>query len=1230
MAFDIEGALKAGYTQTEINDYLGKQHSFDTSAAKKAGYTDAEILDYLEKKDLGIEGKTYGAGESFATNLGRSITSSIRGAAQLAGMDEAVPSATSYDVMGNITGNEPIVGGEPVKISDRRNELEARAMREQNPVSGYGGMIGGIVLDPINLIPVGRVATAAQGAARLGAAGALGGVLEPVYREDSRLLNTLTSATLGAGLGATIGGLVNKYITKPGAEAAEKLAKEAEDLLANPPKPPRPDIETVRAEYDKANPFSTEYSPPPQGYSVVSDIRDGQEGFAQVPTDLINKVASDQTAILGTKVEPQNVTRQMLDELVPNWRTLSNDAAEAFNTRIESVAKAAIDPIKPAIEGAPNVVDSVGQFTPIFNSMDSAVRKTAETQLLDAAKTGDYTGLLKTIKDFTQPYEFGKLPIFKMKNVFDEANPFAEKNLAALRELNLEKNIDAFKLLQTQVDSINTLRAPDVTAVPESEAVRTFLGRNIGEVVPLNYQQAVIPWLDKELQSFQNLDAFYREMIQSGVPEREALTLVRDSATQFLNVTSQVLANRSQAARLLNDKGTVKMFGNMKNLMKMLESGKGADLGLDDAAALVDSISKLKSEAANGVIDINTATAKLARDVAKAPTLGQKVSEVIVNAYTSGIQTAVVNAVTPPVKLMLNGLENILLTITPGSSRFGQFRRSYAAFQGMLDATTEALHFGKAGFIRGAGSDETGVYAGKALGMQPGASAAEKVAGEVVRTLGTRPSVFFDEVAKTFFRKAALYDQYHQLAYSGRFKGREAEVYNALKKIDTKDLRWSENVVGANIKGVGKRELQKIVAYAKEHAKYNTFQSDLGTFGQDLTKLKTGNPIGTLILPFVKTPINILKDAMTYIPGVNLIPGVTSTRFAKTPAGRYIKDANGERIKIPYLSNEQKIARAAMGMGALSILALNSGAGMITGSYPKDPGKRAALQAANIPEYSVKIGNNWIPYGRIEPLATTLGMMVDTIGIIQDRYKMNPNDRSIGGDVSALTNAMANNLANKTFLQGLSGMLQAMNDPERHGSAWVKGFSSLAVPGAVAQFAKAGDPYQRISSGFTEAVQARVPGMRQDLPVRYNLTGTEPAANPAYGVNAFTGIGVRSAEQTPAQKLLMDTGAKYELPNKKIRAVDLTDVQQSQYQELSAKLIDQRLSAIANSPEFKNIPQSLQKKFVEDQMKIGRKQATTLMVNSLIQDPNFVKEMFRKKLTKKGLEDLLLEESSMQ
>jgi hypothetical protein len=48
MAFDVDAALKEGYTPSEVANYLGETRSFDIAGAKKEGYSSEEILSYLK------------------------------------------------------------------------------------------------------------------------------------------------------------------------------------------------------------------------------------------------------------------------------------------------------------------------------------------------------------------------------------------------------------------------------------------------------------------------------------------------------------------------------------------------------------------------------------------------------------------------------------------------------------------------------------------------------------------------------------------------------------------------------------------------------------------------------------------------------------------------------------------------------------------------------------------------------------------------------------------------------------------------------------------------------------------------------------------------------------------------------------------------------------------------------------------------------------------------------
>lgn len=149
----------------------------------------------------------YSTGEVISRQVERSVTSTIRGIADLFGLEPE---------------------------SDRQAEIESRAMFELNPGASWSSYIGGSILDPVNAVPGGAYKTATQAFVKLGAFGGALGFVEPTYDdfEDSRLRNAAVGAgTLGL-FGAGVTGFVNKIAGKSAQEVEQALTDQASDSLS--------------------------------------------------------------------------------------------------------------------------------------------------------------------------------------------------------------------------------------------------------------------------------------------------------------------------------------------------------------------------------------------------------------------------------------------------------------------------------------------------------------------------------------------------------------------------------------------------------------------------------------------------------------------------------------------------------------------------------------------------------------------------------------------------------------------------------------------------------------------------------------------------------------------------------------------------------------------------------------------------------------------------------------
>lgn len=574
----------------------------------------------------------------------------------------------------------------------------------------------------------------------------------------------------------------------------------------------------------------------------------------------------------------------------------------------------------------------------------------------------------------------------------------------------------------------------------------------------------------------------------------------------------------------------------------------------------------------------------------KEPRFIDKVAEFVINSYISGLGTLAVNAMSALVKAPLAITERFIQGIMPGSPV--KLQESAAMIRGFYEGIAEGIDFAKAGWAKGAPLDTSANIdqIKTAIGGTANASELEKTFGNIVRT-PTRASVAIDEFSKSVFRRMQFNAVAERLARAipeEKLNGlTREELYQGLRQADLGSLKWEEEL----------RKLNPILANEiRDFAKAQTFQADLGKLGNSMLKLRAEHPELVFIAPFIKTPINILKDALSY-----------------TPAGLFMKQFKGRK--------DEAAARAIMGAGLASMVGYHVVQGNLTGSYPKEAGRREAMIAANIPEYSVKIGDTWYSYARIEPLATVMGVFADSVESLRDYYSKPKADRKIQELAIDGTLAITKNLTSKTFLEGITGLLQAAHDPARYGGSFINGFAGLVVPAAIAQTARIPDPYQREVRDFGDAVKARLPGLREELPVKRDLLG-EPKRNLSYGLSGVLGVAARGAEQTPLQQEISRIGFNYEAVPKKIRGVELSTSAYEQYAQLSGEYVNKQLTKLIDTPLYQNSNKAVQnilmKRVAEKSRAVATRQILMQEYNS---NPDFAVEFQRKRLQSKGLQE---------
>jgi hypothetical protein len=200
----------------------------------------------------------------------------------------------------------------------------------------------------------------------------------------------------------------------------------------------------------------------------------------------------------------------------------------------------------------------------------------------------------------------------------------------------------------------------------------------------------------------------------------------------------------------------------------------------------------------------------------------------------------------------------------------------------------------------------------------------------------------------------------------------------------------------------------------------------------------------------------------------------------RTPVGllRTIQQIKAGKLKGGEASD--RLAQATIGTLMSAGVYMLAKDGQITGGGPTDPRKRRDWLATGKRPYAIRVGGSWVSFERIEPLATTFGFAADLAEAQDDK---------IAGDVwDKLHYSVINNIANKTYLEGMISTAEAAADPDRYGARLYKRMVGALVPNLLATAARAIDPVYRRTDSIEDTLLARVPWFSKRLPAR--LTGT--------------------------------------------------------------------------------------------------------------------------------------------
>jgi hypothetical protein len=571
----------------------------------------------------------------------------------------------------------------------------------------------------------------------------------------------------------------------------------------------------------------------------------------------------------------------------------------------------------------------------------------------------------------------------------------------------------------------------EINRLADKVDLEDIIGRKIGQ--PLNAEQTTAA-RRAVVASAEDLFATAREYMATGDQNLRAKALeavMRQAA--FQEQLAGATAELGRAMRSLRE-----VQGSDRS--RAVEMAIGQYTDITDPAAIDEFLRKI------GTLNSPEAVSKFVGEATK-PGFGDKISEFWINGLLAGPTTHAVNVTSNtlfsfmslPEKALASGIGKVLRSedrITSGEVK----ARMVGMLQGAKDGLrlfAEAIRTGEARSAKTAVEQQK-----KAIGG---------ITGEVIR-VPSRLLTAEDELFKAINSQGELAAQaYAQAAKeAGGDAAKRAELYKNYLANPTKQMRDA----------------------ATKHAEVMTFQNELGKYGKLAQRVtQTAWPV-RFIVPFVRTPVNILKQALGRTP---LAPLAKSFWTDVTKGGR---------------ARDEALARVTLGTAIAGSVAALAEAGIVTGNGPSDPAERAALLATGWQPQSIKIGGKYYQYGRLEPLAMQIGLAADfaTLSKFMDKKQLEEAG-------TAITLAIAKNLASKTYLQGISDLMEAFSDPDRYGEGYVKKMAASFIPNVLPQTASAIDPILRDTTAETFAgellntAKSRVPGLSDNLPSRLDPWG---------------------------------------------------------------------------------------------------------------------------------------------
>jgi len=365
-----------------------------------------------------------------------------------------------------------------------------------------------------------------------------------------------------------------------------------------------------------------------------------------------------------------------------------------------------------------------------------------------------------------------------------------------------------------------------------------------------------------------------------------------------------------------------------------------------------------------------------------------------------------------------------------------------------------------------------------------------------------------------------------------------AQVYRESAKLGAKgaDTKIAEQMILANPSNALMNRV------AKEQL-YRTFQDAPSIIGQIALSARHRFKPLRYIIPFVRTPDRIAHAAFIER---------TPAQLANIGRKWFLWKKVGKEYSQEEFTKDLSLLSTS---GAVAWWAgYQYFKGNITGNAPTSPGERAAFYSQGKKPNAFKIGQYWIPFNRIEPIGTALAVVVNFVQDLQQSDKEAPTDKVLQALVG-----VAQTLANKNYLSGLTNFIKAVSDPETYGTRFTERAVSGFVPGISNLAAQLQNPYYLNPQGVRESVMSRIPILSEHVPKRLGRFAEPQRRTP---------LDIGREEIGRVDGELNRLGHVIGFPSKSLGSHKLSNTEYNELQELAGPLSYQTINRMIQHPAY--------------------------------------------------------------